>query len=136
MTRAASQSNLANIRKGLDAFNRKDLEGIMETCHEDAEFRPIRTLLEGSSYRGEAGLRQFLADMTEEWEEFEVRPDEIRDFGDKVLVLGRMHAKGRASGVEADWPIGWVCDMRYGRTARLQAYTDLEEAIIDAEGKR
>ena len=124
-----SAEDVENIRKGLEAFNRRDVEAVMETCHPDAEFVPVRAVFEGISYHGEEGLRQFFADMDEEWNDMRTELDELRDADGTVIVLGRFHATGKASGIEVDWPAAWVCEMRDGKTARLQAYTDQQEAL-------
>jgi ketosteroid isomerase-like protein len=121
--------DLENIRKGLEAFNRRDAAAVMETCHPDVELVPVRAVFEGISYHGEEGLRQFFEDMDEEWTDMRADLDELREAGDQVVVLGRFRAKGKASGVEVDWPTAWVCDMRDGKTVRLQAYTDQAEAL-------
>jgi ketosteroid isomerase-like protein len=126
-TRVA-QTNVETIRKGLEAFNRADIAALMETCHPDAEFVPLRAVLEGVTYRGEEGLRKFFAETSEEWSRLRIEAQEFQHAGDRVLLLGRFQARGRASGVEVDVPAAWVFEMRDGRVARLQAYTDQAEA--------
>jgi ketosteroid isomerase-like protein len=122
------ERHVETIRKGLDAFNRRDVPGIMEACDPDAEFVPLRAVLEGMTYRGEAGIRRFLADSMEDWSELRIEPEEFREAGDCVLVLGRFQARGRASGVEVDAPAAWVCDMRAGKLVRLRTFSDQAEA--------
>jgi ketosteroid isomerase-like protein len=128
-----SGKNVETIRKGLEAFNRRDVAGIMETCDPDAEFVPLRAILEGVTYKGEEGLRKFFADVNEEWSELSIEAPEFREVGDCVIVLGRFKARGRASGVEVDSPAAWVCDMRAGKLVRLRAYTDQQEAVAAAK---
>jgi ketosteroid isomerase-like protein len=124
-----SGKNVEAVRKGLEAFNRRDIAGLMETCTPDAEFVPLRAILEGVTYRGEEGLRKFFADVTEEWSELSIEAQEFREVGDCVILLGRFKARGRASGVEVDAPAAWVCDMREEKLVRLRAYTDQQEAV-------
>jgi ketosteroid isomerase-like protein len=118
--------NVEVVRRGLEAFNRRDVPALMETCDPDVEFFPLRALLEGISYRGEEGLRKVMA---EEWTELRVEAQEFREVGDRVLTLGLLHARGRASGIETAWPMGWVSEMRDGRVLRLRTYTDQQEAL-------
>lgn len=126
------EQNVETIRQGLEAFNRADIPAIMETCDPDAEFVPLRAVLEGVTYKGEEGLRKFFAETSEEWSMLRIEPQEFRAAGDRVLFLGRFQARGRASGVEVDVPAAWVFDMRAGKVLRLQAYTDQEEAVAAA----
>lgn len=129
MARETVEENVEVVRRGLEAFNRRDVPALMETCDPDVEFFPLRALLEGISYHGEDGLRKFFEDMAEEWTELRVEAQEFREVGDSVLTLGLLHARGRASGIEASWPMGWVSDMREGRLLRLRTYTDQQEAL-------
>jgi hypothetical protein len=48
----------------LNAFNRADVEALMEVCTEDFPFLPARSALDGG-YRGEAGLRRYFEDNAE-----------------------------------------------------------------------
>jgi uncharacterized protein len=127
-----SQENVETIRKGLDAYNRRDVDAIMGICAPDVEFVPLRAVLEGVAYQGEDGLRRFLDDVSEEWSELRIDPEEFREVGACVVVLGRFKARGRASGVEVDSPTAWVCKMRAGKLVRVRAYTDQAEALSAA----
>lgn len=44
------------------------------------------------SYSGPDGMRQFATDAAAEWEYLRIVPDEFRDLGDQVLLLGRLRA--------------------------------------------
>jgi ketosteroid isomerase-like protein len=52
------------VRRSLNAFNRADVEALMEVCTEDVPFLPARSALDGG-YRGEAGLRRYFEDNAE-----------------------------------------------------------------------
>lgn len=130
-----SQEDVETIRKGLEAYNRRDIDAIMEICDPDVEFVPLRAVLEGVSYRGEEGLHRFFADLAEDWSALRIDAQEFRDVGSCVVVLGRFKARGRASGVEVDSPTAWVCRMRAGKLLHVQAYTDQAEALSAATGR-
>jgi ketosteroid isomerase-like protein len=129
MARQTVHENVELARRGLEAFNRRDVPALMETCDPDVELFPLRALLEGTSYRGEDGLRKFFDDIAEEWTELKVDAQEFREVGDSVLTLGVLHARGRASGIEGVWPMAWVSDVRDGKVVRLRTYTDQQEAL-------
>src|SRR4051794_26577040 len=71
-----SDRNVETVRRSLNAFNRADVEALMEVCTKDFLFLPARTAL-NSGYRGEAGLRRYFEDNAETFEVFTVRLDEI-----------------------------------------------------------
>ena len=66
-------------------------------------------------YRGREGVEKFAADTRENWEELQSLPEEFRDLGDRVLVLGRMKGRGKGSGVPVDSPYVTILDFRGDR---------------------
>jgi ketosteroid isomerase-like protein len=83
----------------------------------------------GTPYRGHEGVRQWIADIDEQFEEWYSRPEEFIDLGDgRVLVLGDLHMLGRGSGIEFDQPMGWLLSFRDGRLLRYEVFTDPDEA--------
>ena len=125
-----SREDIDTIRGGLEALNRRDVEAMLAALHDDVELVPVRAVLDGSVYRGHEGLRQWLADMGEDWDEFRIDSDEVRALGDgRILVLGRFHARGRTSGVVLDQPAAWVCEMAAGKVARMRFFPDADAAL-------
>jgi ketosteroid isomerase-like protein len=124
--------NVETVRRAFEAFDTRDIEALLALSDPDCEWLPFRAQLEGSVYRGHEGVRRFVADMDEDWSEFRIDPDEIRDLGDRVLVIGVVHALARGSGVRVENLAGFVLDVRDGRVARLVSYSDPGAARRDA----
>ena len=125
-----SREDIDTIRGGLEALNRRDVEAMLAALHADVELVPVRAVLDGSVYRGHEGLRQWLADMGEDWDEFRIDSHEVRALEDgRILVLGRFHARGRTSGVTLDQPAAWVCEMAAGKVARMRFFPDADAAL-------
>jgi ketosteroid isomerase-like protein len=128
--KAVTETNVEVTRRGLEAYNAGDVEAIVATVDAEVELIPMRSLLDGRPYYGHDGIRKFLADMAEEWDEIRIEADEIRDLGDdRVLVLGRFHGKGKASGMEVEAPAAWLSVMRDGKTVLMRAYSSQDEAL-------
>src|SRR5438132_1249059 len=109
------QGTIELLRGGVEAFNRRDIDGALAPLDPDVELVPLKAVLEGGSYHGHAGLRRLLEDMKDDWERFTLVADEFRAVGqDRVLVLGRVVARGR-SGVDLDDEAAWLCYLRAGR---------------------
>jgi ketosteroid isomerase-like protein len=125
-----SAADLQAIRRGIDAYNAGDVEGVIEMTDPEAILVPVRSLLEGGEYRGHDGVRRFMADMEEDWAEREVEVEELRELDDGVLVLGSFRAVG-GSGTEVRYPVAWHSQMRNGKLVRLTAYSDQETAFRD-----
>ena len=60
---------------------------------------------------------------------------ELRDLGDRVLVLGDVSGCGRASGIEVDDRWAWIVEVRDGRATSLRGFLDRREAL-EAAGLR
>jgi ketosteroid isomerase-like protein len=116
------------VRRGIDAYNHRDIEGIVAVTAEDAVLVPMRSLLEGGEYRGHDGVRRFMADIDEDWSERHIEVEEIRELEDAVLVLGSFRAVGR-SGTEVRFPVAWHSQIRDGKLTRLTAYSDTDAAL-------
>ena len=67
--------------------------------------------------------------MEESFEVWQIHPEVFREHGDKVVVLGHMHLRGRGSGVELDQQTGWVIDLGDGKMTRFQSFLSHEEAL-------
>lgn len=128
-----SQEDVDTIRTGLDALNRRDIDGMLANLQPDAEMVPLRAVLDGTVYRGHDGLRQWLADMAEDWDDLRIETEELRDLqGGRVLVLGRFHARGKSSGVNLDQPAAWICETAGGKMARIRFFEDAAAALSAA----
>ena len=122
-------ANAKLVEQFTEAFARGDVEGALQYLHPDVELHPIRAQLEGANYRGHDGYRQLIADMEQDWDQLQLLPDEIREVDDHVLGIGRMQAKGKASGVELDVPLTILWDVRDDLLARLESFPTLDEAL-------
>jgi ketosteroid isomerase-like protein len=126
-----SEADVETVSRGIEAFNRGDVEGVVEMTDPEVTLVPVRSLLEGGEYTGHDGVRKYMADMSEDWSELEITVDEIRDLDGRVLVLGGFRAVGRASGSGLEQPLAWLSDMRDGKLVRLQAFTNRDEALAE-----
>jgi ketosteroid isomerase-like protein len=124
-----SQENVQLFRRGMDAFLVGEVEPLLETSHPDIEWYPFSAQVEGDvAYQGHQGVRQWWANLTATFEEFEASIDEVRDEGDVVMALGRLRARFR-SGITLDTEVGWVFRFRDGLAVWGRAYQSHSEAL-------
>ena len=125
-----SQTNVEIAERGIDAFNRRDVEALAEVTALDSEWFPaLPGAVEGDGSRGFQGIETYLGEIRETWEELQLLADEYRDLGDRVLMLGRQEGLGRGSGVPVDAPIAVMFDLRDGKISRTRSYLDHAEAL-------
>jgi ketosteroid isomerase-like protein len=108
-------------------------EAMIAASHPDFEMHLVGVGGEPVYYAGASGIREFFRDVAESWESFRFKATDLRDLGDRVLVLGHVRGRGRASGVEVDDRWAWIIALREGRAASLRGFLDQREAL-DAAG--
>ena len=86
--RAMPEGNVEILRRAVEALNSADVEAALALMTEDTCFMPLRSRIEGA-FNGHDGVRAFFADNEESFEIFQVCHDEIHDFGDRVVAIGR-----------------------------------------------
>jgi ketosteroid isomerase-like protein len=126
-----SQENVENFKRAVDALNRLDLDAYADLCTVDYEWFPVLGgTVEGRSFRGREGIKEYFGQLGDTWEEFRFVADELRDLGDSVLALGRLEGRGRGSGVQVVLPIGAIGDYRADNICwRFRAFSDHAEAL-------
>lgn len=117
------------VKRGLEAFNRRDADAMAELAHPDLEWVPITAAMEGRVLSRDE-IPELLRSIELDWEIFEAKPHEFYELGDRVLVLGTWQARGRGSGLElTSQRGGWVATIRDELMYRFRTYTDRAEAL-------
>jgi ketosteroid isomerase-like protein len=116
-----SEENVEAVRAIFEAFNRRDISSMLDHVDPEIEWLPAITPggIEGNVYRGHAGIRRWMDDVSESWGAMEVSDLTVQAVGNRVLALGRVHGEGRASGVPVDRELAqlWEFDKGKGRRA-------------------
>jgi ketosteroid isomerase-like protein len=125
-----SQEHVEIAERLLDGYNRRDLPVFDELTTADFElFAAVTGSIEGGGIRGRESVQRYYEMLDETWGEFRVVPQEFRDLGDRVLMLGRTEGRGRGSGVPVDAPWAGIFDFREGKVWRARGYLDHGEAL-------
>ena len=128
-----SQENVETVRRAIEAWNADDLDACLAVLDADVEWHPsIEPGLEGEAtvYRGHDGARRAWREYRgEAWERLTSRPQEIRDLGDSVLLLGQMDITARTTGIEFTQEIGEIFEFREGKVVRVRDFLTHAEAL-------
>ena len=91
-----SEENVELAREGIEAFNRGDIDWLLERIDDDFVFdwSRSRSPLRGV-YRGADGIAGFLREQWNSFEEFVIEPREFIDRGRHVVVPLTLRARGR-----------------------------------------
>jgi ketosteroid isomerase-like protein len=133
-----SEENVEAFKRANEAFNRGDVDALLQDLDAEGEFHPeLQALLGGEAtvYRGHEGVREFFHDTYEAFAEMRIEYSEIRDLGDRLVAIGRLHARGRQSGAEIEGPIGAFVEFSGGKLTRIASYANTKRAL-EAAGLR
>ncbi len=133
-----SEENVEAFKRGVEAYNRRDAEALVQGLDPAIEWHPaILVMLGGEAtiYRGHEGVRELLRDTDEALAEIHVEFSEIRDPGEQIVAIGRLRTRGKASGAVTESDVGYVADFSNGKVTRIRTYLDPKEAL-EAAGLR
>lgn len=127
-----SQENVGTFKRAIDAYNARDAESFVRTFDPGVEWRALTGVMFGTEatvYRGHDGVRRFLRETEEAFAEAHIQYLEARDLGERIVVIGRLRTRGKASGAETESPLAWVVDFQGGRVCRMRDYIDPAQAL-------
>lgn len=96
---------------------------------EDIEFRPAAYLVDGITYHGHRGLREWIERAMETWSSLHGSPRALAGSGDRLAVAIDLEMVGRASDVPLAQTAFVVYTLRAGKVAGLDSYGSEREAI-------
>jgi uncharacterized protein len=121
-------------RGALKALSRGDLAALIDLSHTDVEWQSFfASVGQGGTYRGHDGLRQYMNDLSDAFDFIHADVDDDIAIGNVVVLLGRVHYRGKESGVELEVPAGWMLKFRQGKVEQFRAFRD-PEAALEAVG--
>jgi ketosteroid isomerase-like protein len=125
----ADSQNVAAVRRYVDAFNRLDIDSVIDDTDPDAELREWPNAPGAQIYRGPDGIREALDKWFGIWEWMHLDIEEIVDVGDRVFLILHQRAKGRGSEIEVEIRSFNVYAFRDGRVTRIELLTEREPAL-------
>jgi ketosteroid isomerase-like protein len=126
-----SQENVEVVQRGFDHLlaTGELLENIFapDFVLDMSTFRDLMDLQ--SHYDGADGMRRFLREWTEPFEEWQIEVDALHDAGHKVVALCQQHARAKASELPVDMRLAMVFTLRDGLQTRIEMYADPSAAL-------
>jgi ketosteroid isomerase-like protein len=121
------------VRRAYVALAERDFETLRELADADFELDVTDRVLNPDTYRGEDGLRRFLAEVDELWESMDMKVERLLERGDEVLALLLVDIKGRGSGLLLQDRIAQHWTARDGRLVRMRVRADQAAALAEFE---
>jgi ketosteroid isomerase-like protein len=127
---AMSRGNVEIARRVFEAaFARPlDLETLNELISPDHEFHSLLDVVEGRSWTGLKGFKDFLA-AADDALSYELVLEELTELDEnRVLIATRTVGTGRVGGAPVDQLVWTVMTLRAGKLVSTTAYASREEA--------
>ena len=125
-----SQENVETMHRIAAAVGARDVATFVEVTDPSVEWHTSLSVISaGGTYQGHAGVTQYVRDIADAFESFEVALDDVTAIGDVALALGQISYRGNASGVRQTEQFGWVARFRDSQIVYLRAFRDPEEAL-------
>ena len=118
------------VRQGIEAWNRHDFEFGAHLLADDLEWVPASpAAVEQPVYHGKAAVARAFNELWDTWDMWEFEEHEIRDLGDRVLWLGRVHMRGGASQLELVQEAANLLDFAGEQVVRVRGFRSWQEAL-------
>lgn len=123
--------NVEIVRRGVAAFNRRDLDALFSITADDAVFDWSRSIgPQRGVLRGTSEARVWLERFLDAWDEFTWNPEEIVPLGPgHVLLVNHVRGRGKGSGVEVNARGAQVWRIAGGRLVEARVYQDRAAAL-------
>ena len=126
--------NVELIESAYEAWNRHDVERLLELTHPEVEIAPL--VIGATSmgpWQGHDGVRRLVADGRDHWARFEIGCEEILTFGERAVALVHVEVAGRADGPTITGDIAHMIDFEGDVVKSFVAYRDRAQAVTAAE---
>jgi ketosteroid isomerase-like protein len=119
------------VQSAFEAWNRRDIDGFARHASENVAWLEVSGRPEGvpTERHGRERMRQSLWSLFDAFESYHLHVEDMREVGDRILVIVCEVARGRASGVEVNSQWGYLITVENGEMARIEAYRDADEAV-------
>ena len=120
-----SQENVEIVRRWIDGYNRRDMDGLVELTAPDVEVQSVFEF----DFRGYEGLRAYFLELDGAYDDFQVVPSDFIDAGAAVVMVARAKWRGKDSTAEGETPVQTAFWLRAGRVFRIKTFRDRRDAL-------
>jgi ketosteroid isomerase-like protein len=131
-----SQENVELARRASNAWNEGGAEAVLSYLDPEVEWHPPRESMEPGTYRGHAGVREYLGRLGEVFPEARIESVDVIDVDEeRVISVIRVIARSEKFGTEIDAKWAWLIKVRDGKDIEVRTFTDRAQGL-EAAGLR
>jgi ketosteroid isomerase-like protein len=124
------------VRRAYAAANRQDFDLVLVGWDPGSEYHPSSDLMPPDLepvFHGHDGYLQLWRYWLDAFEDIRWDPEEVLDFGDRLLVTAQQRGHGSGSGVAVSEPVFQLFTFRRGLVVRQEDFLDRSKALEAAE---
>jgi ketosteroid isomerase-like protein len=130
MNSVVDSANTELVKRGYEAWNRHDIEGVLSFLDTEIEWRGYTHIPESGTLQGRDEVKRWLERFLDAWEQLDIEVTELVDAGDRVVALVRFRGAGKGSGVPVEGGTdAHVWTVRDGRAVAVTLYQGTREAL-------
>ena len=123
-----SEENVEIVRRGIEAFNRRDMAAIRADAHPQVEWVEDPRYPGAQTFQGPDGVEQSVRKWWDAWM-IELEPEDFIDLGDRVVVTGHGHYRGHGSDVTLTAEFAGVYEIRENKIVRAEVVESRQAAL-------
>jgi uncharacterized protein len=128
----AAESLAQLVNRGYEFFNRTGGPDF-DLLDPEIEWTEGADVPEPQVFHGHDGVRRQQEAFRAAWESFSIEPERFEQVGDRLVVIVRVQARGKASSVEVEARLAHVWTLRHGKATRFEVYASPERALDEAK---
>jgi ketosteroid isomerase-like protein len=125
-----SRENVELAREVMAALGKRDPSLLVALADPEVEWHSFFAMGEGGgTYRGHDGTHRYMSDLDDAFEIGRADIDDALAVGNVVVLVGRIHYRGKGSGVQSASPAGWMLKFRDRKVLCFRAFREPEQAL-------
>jgi ketosteroid isomerase-like protein len=130
MEGSRQEQNVDLARRGMEAYNRGDIDAVLELFSPEVEVYAPPDFINAGVFQGREGWLKWTAQWNEAWESFDIRVDRVEPIGQRFVVVdAHQVGRGRGSGVSVELDVIYLFEISDGRCVYFAIYPDRERAL-------
>lgn len=132
MEGSRQEQNVDLARRGMEAYNRGDIDAVLELFSPEVEVYAPPDFINAGVFHGREGWLKWTAQWNEAWESFDIRVDRVEPIGQRFVVVdAHQVGRGRGSGVPVEQDVVYVYEIGDEGCVYLAIHPDRERALED-----
>jgi ketosteroid isomerase-like protein len=122
------KTRTATLRRMADAWNARDVDGILDAFDPDPEVIFPPDVPEPGPFHGRDQLRRWVEGFFASWEEHRVEIELVEPAGEDLFAVTEHHAKGRDTGIELHQKDGHLFSFARDRISGWRNFHDVRDS--------